>query len=255
MIATAKAEQQETHKTKFCKYAADGASVAECTNDKISTDWFDGDGDARYVIWFFRDPSSNCEFKYHTRYTTNGVSDLKSKLSATMLTLLRSSASCTGYKPPATLKSTLKLSTATTPTVPTKSSTQPASDGRCPVVIDVRTQGEWDDKGHASCAHRLEIQEDPSLVEKVSTLANGDLSYPVYVYCQTGVRSGRAKKILQDKKWTHVTVGGWETQSVAIEKLCDCKSSENPVSAAQNAIPGWMMLLGVCMLTLNQIFV
>ena len=103
-------------------------------------------------------------------------------------------------------------------------------DERCPIVIDVRTQLEWDE-GHAPCAHRLEIQNDPGLVAKVEALANGDRSHPVQVYCRSGNRSGQAQKILKDRKWTHVTnAGGWQSgQADAIKKLCDCKTrSKDP---------------------------
>merc|ERR1712037_1079922 len=54
LISTSQEKQQAESKNKFCQKAADGASVAECTNDKISTNWFDGDTEARYMIWFFR---------------------------------------------------------------------------------------------------------------------------------------------------------------------------------------------------------
>jgi len=55
------------------------------------------------------------------------------------------------------------------------------ADRRCPIVIDVRTQLEWD-AGHASCAHRLEIQDNPSLEAKVLALAKGDRTHPLQVY-------------------------------------------------------------------------
>merc|ERR1712032_1484217 len=117
--------------------------------------------------------------------------------------------------------STTTTITTTTTVGTAKPTTQAA---KCPIVIDVRTQLEWDE-GHASCAQRLEIQDDPSLVDKVSTLANGDLSYPVYVYCRSGNRSGKAQKVLQDKKWTRVVnAGGWASGHTNIQKLCDCTS-------------------------------
>jgi len=170
-----------------------------------------------------------------------------------MLSLIGASAACTGAVVPATIKT--KLNTTTIKTVATaKPTTQAASGARCPIVIDVRTKLEWGE-GHASCAQRLEIQDDPSLVDKVSTLANGDLSYPVYVYCKSGIRSGKAMKVLQDKKWTSVSgPGGWATEADAIEKLCDCKGANVADETARDAMSGWM-ILSVCMLTLNQIFV
>merc|ERR1712187_232250 len=78
--------------------------------------------------------------------------------------------------------------------------------------------------GHASCAHRLEIQKDHSLVDKVLSLANGDRSHPVQLYCRSGNRAGQALKILKAKQWTSVTnAGGWKSgQADAIQKLCEC---------------------------------
>ena len=104
---------------------------------------------------------------------------------------------------------------------------------RCPLVIDTRTQLEWD-AGHAPCAHRLEIQNDPAAVPdilfvlQVLSLVKGDLTHPVQLYCSTGDHAGRAvraQKLLQKEKWTRVTnAGGWESgQADAIKKLCDCK--------------------------------
>jgi len=252
-MSTSQENQQAGSKNNFCKRAADGASIAECTNDKISTNWFDGNADARYVIWFFRDPNNKCEWKYHDRYTTNGVANLKSKFRTTMLSLIGASAACTGGVVESTTTSQ-KVDSTTITTSTARPTTQPAPDSRCPIVIDTRTQLEWDE-GHASCAHRLEIQNDPSLVDKVSTLANGDLSYPVYVYCRSGNRSGKAQKVLQDKKWTRVVnAGGWASGQTNIQKLCDCTSGVSDFGAARDAMSGWM-ILSVCMLTLNQIFV
>lgn len=100
-----------------------------------------------------------------------------------------------------------------------------AADGKCPIVIDVRSQIEWD-AGHAPCAHRLEIQNDPTLVTKVVALAKGDQKHPVQVYCRSGFRAGKAQKILEALGWSAVSnAGGWESgQADAIKKLCDCKT-------------------------------
>jgi len=227
LIATSKENQQNEYKTEFCQKAAGGVSAAECTSDKMSTDWFDGNTGPRYIIWFFRDPSSNCQWKQHGRYSTNDFSrSLSSKIRQTMLTLLGASAACTGGAVPSTtIPATLATSSTTTTTkiVPTSPL---IDDDRCPIVIDTRSQLEWD-AGHAPCAHRLEIHKDPTLVAEVWSLANSDLSYPVQLYCRSGNRAGQAQKILQDKKWTHViNAGGWESGQVdAIKKLCDCTST------------------------------
>jgi len=223
LIATSQ-EGQDAYKTLFCAKAAHGTSIAECSSNKMSKGWFDGSPYERYIIWYYQDPNNECQWKYHERYSTNGVSgfSLARKLRQTMLTLIAASGSCAVQANTSPAPATTSSITTSTTTVQT---TTLAPDGRCPIVIDVRTQSEWD-AGHATCAHRLEIQYDTKLVAKLSTLANADLSHPVQLYCRSGNRAGVAQKILQDRKWTHVTnAGGWDKQANAIQKLCDCKTT------------------------------
>ena len=204
----------------------------------MSTEWFDGNTNPRYIIWFFRDPNINCQWKYHGRYSTNEYRDVRSSLQQTMLRLLAASSICTAGETQTTVKAavtdrviiTTTRAIATTNRVTTTASFQSTrlpNDNRCPIVIDVRTQLEWDE-GHATCAHRLEIQNDPTLVDKVLELANGNPSYPLQLYCRSGNRSGQAVKILQELGWTHVTnAGGWHSGEIdAIKKLCDCTAVE-----------------------------
>ena len=212
-----------------------GASVAECTNDAMSADWFDRDTDARYVIWFYREPNDNCEWKYQTRVSTNNMRDVKSSLQKIMSNLLTLSAPCTNdaapdkpgkvpKQPPRNIESAVTTLRKQKDDSGSAATTLPADD-RCPIVVDTRTQLEWDE-GHAPCAHRLEIQNDPGLVDTLETLVNGDRSHPVQVYCRSGNRSGKAQSILKGMGWTHVTnAGGWQSgQADAIKKLCDCKT-------------------------------
>ena len=117
-------------------------------------------------------------------------------------------------------------------TVPTKLFLQPVEENRCPLVIDTRSQAEWD-AGHANCAYRLEIHDDPSLESKLFQLALGDRSYPVQLYCRSGNRAGQAQSILQSYGWTNVTnARGWESgDQEDILKLCsfkDCVPPEPP---------------------------
>ena len=95
----------------------------------------------------------------------------------------------------------------------------------CPLVVDVRTQFEWD-AGHAECAHRLELHNDPTLEAKLLVLANGNRNFPVHVYCQSGARGGSARDVLLAKGWTNViNAGGWATlHNEKIKALCDCKA-------------------------------
>ena len=296
-----------------------GANIAECNNDKMSSNWFDGTTDERYVIWFFRDPADKCNWKTHDRYSTNKFYNLKEKLEQTLSTLLAASKACSATAK-AAQKSTVdapKESKATSDDktgdndngddtkkpIPTevkdekqnpaenkpkpeeskadaksnshsgtsegktadnvkdtkkpisteikdeknnptenkskatesKPDIKPKTDTRCPIVIDTRTQQEWDE-GHASCAHRLEIQNNHELVEKVLGLAKGDPSHPVQLYCRSGNRAGQALKVMQDKQWTSVTnAGGWKSgQMDAIKKLCECDSGTSEDKTADN---------------------
>ena len=46
---------------------------------------------------------------------------------------------------------------------------------RAPLVLDVRTQEEWD-AGHISCAKRMPVQDDSSLIQAVKLLVGLDLT-------------------------------------------------------------------------------
>ncbi len=82
------------------------------------------------------------------------------------------------------------------------------------VLIDVRTDAEWD-AGHAAPAThfdlaRLEAGEMPSLPKNVA----------IYVYCRTGHRAGEAKTILEQDGYMNVTnLGGlfdWQAMGGAV---------------------------------------
>ena len=98
---------------------------------------------------------------------------------------------------------------------------------KCPIVIDARTKAMWDE-GHASCAHRLQLQFNASLVSKVLSLAKGDRNYPVQVYCGAGIWAAQAVKVLKDLGWSNVTnAGGWKSGQIeSIKKLCDCGADD-----------------------------
>ena len=104
----------------------------------------------------------------------------------------------------------------------------------CPLVVDVRTQFEWD-AGHAKCAHRLELQRDPSLEAQLLVLANGKRNQPVHVYCQVGARGGKARDVLLAKGWTNViNAGGWATlHQDKIKALCEC-NTKSKLTVASN---------------------
>lgn len=64
--------------------------------------------------------------------------------------------------------------------------------GAKPLIIDVRTEAEWN-KGHLEGAILIPYG---SIGEKIGTIAK-DKSERIYVYCRTGRRSQIAKETLQ----------------------------------------------------------
>ena len=92
-----------------------------------------------------------------------------------------------------------------------------------PVVLDVRTLDEWN-AGHVSCAHRLPVQDDPSLMAQVKALVSNDLTAPIVTYCHSGVRAGQAETALKAAGFTYVRNGGGyaipPANTAALQKLC-----------------------------------
>ena len=70
------------------------------------------------------------------------------------------------------------------------------------VLIDVRTESEWQ-SGVAKGAHTVTLG-DPSMVDKIYGLAKEDTARPVAVICRSGMRSGRAAKLLAQSGFTDV---------------------------------------------------
>jgi phage shock protein E len=76
------------------------------------------------------------------------------------------------------------------------------------VLLDVRQQDEWDE-GHLEGAKLLPVAELESRLAEVERLTGGDKTKPIVVYCQAGGRAGRAKSMLAEAGYTHVTnMGG-----------------------------------------------
>jgi phage shock protein E len=98
---------------------------------------------------------------------------------------------------------------------------------RCPIMVDVRAQSEWD-AGHVSCATRIPVQDDASRTGEVLTLAGGDSSHPVVVYCYSGARAGRAVTVLTNAGFTDVTNGGGFVSPAGndaiLEEMCTCST-------------------------------
>jgi len=74
-------------------------------------------------------------------------------------------------------------------------------------VIDVRTADEYAG-GHVPNAINIPIQDLPSRLLEVDTLAAGDKARPIVVYCAKGGRASKAKQQLEAAGYTRVVNGG-----------------------------------------------
>ena len=73
------------------------------------------------------------------------------------------------------------------------------------MLVDVRTPEEYAER-HIDGAINIPVD---ALESRLSEVAKGDTSKPVVVYCHSGNRAGRAKKILVDHGYSQVTnLGG-----------------------------------------------
>ncbi len=76
------------------------------------------------------------------------------------------------------------------------------------VLLDVRSQEEWDAK-HLDGATLIPVGELDGRLGEVDTLTGGDKDKPIVVYCKSGGRAARAKKALEAAGHTQVTnMGG-----------------------------------------------
>jgi len=71
------------------------------------------------------------------------------------------------------------------------------------VLVDVRTDSEWQ-SGIPKGAHTVTLG-DPRMVDSIYGFLKEDTSAPVAVICRSGMRSGRAAKILADAGFTNVS--------------------------------------------------
>ena len=72
-----------------------------------------------------------------------------------------------------------------------------ASDGRAPVLIDVRSRREY-------AVSHLEAAQRAESVDAVETLVHGDRSTPIVLYCSVGYRSSQLAEALSEAGFTHV---------------------------------------------------
>ena len=83
------------------------------------------------------------------------------------------------------------------------------------LIIDVRTTEEWNE-GHINAAKHIEWQ---LISEKIFDLTT-DFDSEIYLYCRSGNRSGKAKRILDDIGFTNViNAGGKDEASLLIERI------------------------------------
>ena len=71
------------------------------------------------------------------------------------------------------------------------------------MIIDVRTIEEWN-AGHLSSAQHLQLELVASNIDNLVA----DKDQPVYLYCQSGNRSGQAKIIMEGLGYTQVINAG-----------------------------------------------
>ncbi|MFT5847901.1 MAG: rhodanese-related sulfurtransferase [Psychroserpens sp.] len=75
------------------------------------------------------------------------------------------------------------------------------------VILDVRTQREWD-KGHIKNSIHIPLKELNNRVKEVK-----HLNKPVVVCCESGVRSAKAAKYLNLNTIDAINGGGWASLS------------------------------------------
>ncbi len=88
-----------------------------------------------------------------------------------------------------------------------KSSTSKSENGFHPakdstIIVDVRTEGEWVNDGHANCTVNYPLDQLESHLSELM-----DYSHVTFV-CRSGGRAGQATQLLQNQGHTGVTNGG-----------------------------------------------
>jgi len=110
-----------------------------------------------------------------------------------------------------------------------------ATPQQCPLLVDVRSQAEWDE-GHISCASRVEWDAD-DLVAQVMALAAAVLTTPVVTYCDTGGAAAMVLDQLNTAGFTDVTNGGGirnPADVAAMEEMCSLCGTEACVLPADS---------------------
>ena len=84
--------------------------------------------------------------------------------------------------------------------------------GSAPAILDVRSEGEFDD-GHIPGAIHIPYGDLSERIGELPVKQDGEL----VVYCHSGLRAGRAEKTLSDGGYTHVRdlEGQWKAWEAA----------------------------------------
>ncbi|MBI1309702.1 hypothetical protein GC176_00225 [bacterium] len=91
--------------------------------------------------------------------------------------------------------------------------TTAASEEPKPLVIDVRTQAEWD-AGHLEIATHIPLDQ---ITDRIGEVAP-DKDQKIYLHCRSGGRSGQAKTELEGLGYTNVeNAGGLEDARAKFE--------------------------------------
>ena len=102
--------------------------------------------------------------------------------------------------------STEEAKSAAKTTAKTESRTVAISASPKPLIIDVRTQEEWD-AGHLDAAVLIPLAV---IAERIGEVAP-DKTHKIHLHCRSGGRSGQAKTILEGLGYNNVeNVGGFD---------------------------------------------
>lgn len=84
------------------------------------------------------------------------------------------------------------------------------------LVIDVRSQGEWD-AGHVDGARHVPLDVVAARTDEIAAWLGGDKSKPVVLYCASGRRAGIARESLLAAGFTNVhNAGGLDDVRAAL---------------------------------------
>lgn len=75
------------------------------------------------------------------------------------------------------------------------------------VILDVRTQREWDN-GHIENSKHIPLNELKNRIEEIKSL-----NKPIITCCESGVRSGSAAAMLRSHRIEVLNGGGWHSLS------------------------------------------